>query len=163
MIIQFDLEYSTLSVESEYWTFSHITIIRTINLSPIMANAKAAAKSLWENLKDSLRMKPIQYIVWMLGWSIWTLGSLQYYALPFTLSSVATYLDVKQTKISEANTTTMIARLLGALIFGVISDQYGRKTPLMIVLVLEGIFTLGTGFIKTYGQLIGLRLMFGMV
>jgi SHS family lactate transporter-like MFS transporter len=142
---------------------SHIPDIRTINLLPIMVNVKTAAKSLWENLVDSLRMKPIQYMVWMLGWSIWTLGSLQYYSLPFTLSSVATYLDVKQTKISEANTTTMIARLLGALIFGVISDQYGRKIPLMIVLVLEGVFTLGTGFIKTYGQLIGLRLMFGMV
>ena len=82
--------------------------------------------------------------------------------LPFTLSNLATYLHVAQTKISEANTTTMISRLLGAIIFGIAADQYGRKIPLMINLLLMGVFTLGAGFIRNYGQLIGLRLLFGV-
>lgn len=111
---------------------------------------------------NTLRMKPVQALVWFCCWSCWTLGSLQFYVLPFTLSNLATYLDVAQTKISEANTTTMISRLLGAIIFGIAADQYGRKIPLMVNLLLMGVFTLGAGFIRNYGELIGLRLLFGV-
>jgi MFS transporter, SHS family, lactate transporter len=118
--------------------------------------------SLPRDFVDSVRMRPIQAMVWMLGWACWTLGSLQYYVLPFTLSNVATYMDVAQTKISEANTTSMISRALGALIFGVLADQYGRKIPLLVDLVLMGVFSLSTGFAKTYGQLIACRLLFGI-
>ncbi|CRG87020.1 Putative sialic acid transporter [Talaromyces islandicus] len=111
---------------------------------------------------DTVRMEPSQFLTWIVCWSCWTLGSLQYYVLPFTLSDVATYLDVPQTKVSEANTTTMLSRAIGALIFGIISDQYGRKIPLIIDLVFLGVFSMCTGFIKTYGQLIGCRLLFGI-
>ena len=81
--------------------------------------------------------------------------------LPFTLSELATYLEVEQTKISESNTTSMLSRSIGAVIFGIASDQYGRKIPLLVDLVLLGVFTLCTGFIHNFGQLIGVRLLFG--
>src|SRR5437016_4178537 len=67
----------------------------------------------------ALRMKPIQALVWFTCWSAWTLASLQFYLLPFTLSNIAKFLDVKQSKISEINTTTMLSRSIGAVIFGV--------------------------------------------
>ncbi|KUJ06696.1 MFS general substrate transporter [Mollisia scopiformis] len=110
----------------------------------------------------SVRMSPAQATTWLSCWSAWTLGSFQFYLLPFTLASLAKYLDVEQTKISEANTTTMLSRLLGAIIFGIASDQYGRKIPLLIDLVLVGVLTLCSGFIHTYGQLVGVRLLFGI-
>ena len=109
------------------------------------------------DLAVTLHMKPIQGLIWFTCWSCWTLGSLQYYLLPFTLAKLASYLDVKQTKISEANTVS-----IGALIFGIASDQYGRKIPMLVDLIFLGIFTLCSGFIHTYGQLIGVRLLFGM-
>ncbi|KAJ5522700.1 MFS general substrate transporter [Penicillium frequentans] len=113
-------------------------------------------------ITSTLRMKPIQALVWMTGWACWTLGSLQYYALPFVLSNVATYLDTPQTDISSANTVTMISRFLGAIIFGILSDQYGRKVPLTIDLILMCGFTIATGFANTFAQLIACRLLFGI-
>ena len=121
-----------------------------------------AVRGIPADLAYTLHMKPIQGLIWFTCWSCWTLGSLQYYLLPFTLAKLASYLDVKQTKISEANTVSMLTRSIGALIFGIASDQYGRKFPMLVDLVLLGVFTLCSGFIHTYGQLIGVRLLFGM-
>jgi SHS family lactate transporter-like MFS transporter len=111
----------------------------------------------------ALRMRLIQAVIWLSCWAAWTLGSLQFYLLPFTLAQLAKYLDVKQSKISEANTTTMLSRSIGAAIFGIASDQYGRKIPLLVDLVLMGIFSMCSGFVNTYGQLIGVRFLFGRV
>jgi SHS family lactate transporter-like MFS transporter len=108
-----------------------------------------------------LHMKPLQAFVWLACWACWTCGSMQYYVLPFTLSNVATTLHVPQAKISEANTTAMLSRSIGAVIFGVMADQYGRMVPLIIDMVLLGVFTLCTGFVQTYGQLVGCRFLFG--
>lgn len=109
----------------------------------------------------ALHMKPFQALIWFTCWSAWTIASLQFYLLPFTLSNIAKYLNVKQSRISEVNTYTMLSRSLGAVIFGVLSDQYGRKIPLLIDLVCLGVFSLCSGFIHTYSQLIGVRLLFG--
>lgn len=110
----------------------------------------------------ALRMKPVQAVTWLSCWSAWTLGSFQFYLLPFTLAKLALYLNVKQSKISEANTTTMLSRSIGAAIFGIASDQYGRKIPLLIDLVLLAVFSLCSGFVNSYGQLVGVRFLFGM-
>jgi MFS transporter, SHS family, lactate transporter len=109
----------------------------------------------------ALHMKPFQGLIWFTGWSAWTLASLQFYLLPFTLSNIAKFLDVEQSQISEVNTYTMLSRSLGAIIFGVLSDQYGRKIPLLVDLVCLGVLTLASGFIHTYAKLIGVRFLFG--
>ena len=84
-----------------------------------------------------------------------------FYLLPFTTTNLAKGLHVKQTKISEANTTSMLSRTIGAIIFGVASDQYGRKIPLLIDIVLMAVMTMCSGFIHTYGELVGVRFLFG--
>jgi SHS family lactate transporter-like MFS transporter len=106
-------------------------------------------------------MKPVQGLVWFCCWFSWLIACTQFYILPFTLSNVAKFLQVEQSKISEANTTSMLSRSIGAAIFGFASDQYGRKTPLLIDLMLLAAVTLASGFIKTYGQLVGVRFLFG--
>ncbi|RFU33115.1 hypothetical protein B7463_g3225, partial [Scytalidium lignicola] len=114
------------------------------------------------NFATALRMSPVQALVWFTCWAAWTLGSLQFYCLPFTLSNIATYLDVKQSKISEANTTAMLSRSIGAVIFGALSDQYGRKVPMITNLICMGVLTLASGFVTTYPALIGVRFTFGI-
>jgi SHS family lactate transporter-like MFS transporter len=55
----------------------------------------------------------------------------------------------------------MLSRTIGAVIFGVLADQYGRKGPLLVDLVLMAVFTLCSGFVQTYGQFVAVRLLFG--
>ncbi|PWY90222.1 MFS general substrate transporter [Aspergillus heteromorphus CBS 117.55] len=125
-------------------------------------NLLASLAALPREIASTLHMKPVQALIWLTCWACWTLGSLQYYALPFVLSDVADYLKVAQTNVSEANTTTMLSRAVGAVIFGILSDQYGRKIPMLVDLVLMCGFTVATGFSQNFGQLIGFRLLFGV-
>ncbi|KAH8652182.1 major facilitator superfamily domain-containing protein [Xylariales sp. PMI_506] len=110
----------------------------------------------------SLRMNRKQALIWLCSWWCWTLASMGFYILPYTLSDVAKSLGVPQSEISEANTTSMLSRSIGAVIFGVLADQYGRRMPLIADLILIAVFTLCSGFVHTYGQFVGCRFLFGV-
>ncbi len=59
-------------------------------------------------------------------------------------------------------TVTLMLRSVGALIFGVISDRYGRKWPMMINLGLFIVLELATGFCNTLPQFLGVRALYGI-
>lgn len=48
------------------------------------------------------------------------------------------------------------------VIFGVLSDRFGRKWPLVINLVIVSILELGAGFVTTFSQFLALRSLFGI-
>jgi MFS transporter, SHS family, lactate transporter len=47
-------------------------------------------------------------------------------------------------------------------LFGVFSDRYGRKWPLVFNVVLVGILEPGAGFVQTFKQFLALRSLFGI-
>jgi len=53
-------------------------------------------------------------------------------------------------------------RSVGAAIFGVLGDRYGRKWPYIANLVLLIIFEMSTGFVQTYSQFLAVRALFGI-
>lgn len=59
-------------------------------------------------------------------------------------------------------TVTLMLRSAGALIFGVISDRYGRKWTMISNLVLFIILELGAGFCQTLPQFLGARALYGI-
>jgi SHS family lactate transporter-like MFS transporter len=52
-------------------------------------------------------------------------------------------------------------RPLGAAIFGLAADRYGRRMPFMINNALLIVFELATGFCQTYRQFLAVRALFG--
>ncbi|KAG5634387.1 hypothetical protein DXG03_005944, partial [Asterophora parasitica] len=48
------------------------------------------------------------------------------------------------------------------ILFGVLSDRFGRKWPLVANLVLISILQLGGGFVQTFKQFLALRSLFGV-
>jgi SHS family lactate transporter-like MFS transporter len=48
------------------------------------------------------------------------------------------------------------------VIFGILSDRFGRKWPLVANLVLVAILELGAGFVQTFPQFLALRSLFGV-
>lgn len=64
--------------------------------------------------------------------------------------------------ITTAITLTLLFRSLGALIFGVLADRFGRKWTLVGNLLLIAVFELGSGFCNTYAQFLAVRSLFGV-
>ena len=48
------------------------------------------------------------------------------------------------------------------VVFGILSDRFGRKWPLVWNLVLVSILELGAGFVQTFQQFLALRSLFGI-
>ena len=53
-------------------------------------------------------------------------------------------------------------RSVGAAIFGILGDRYGRKYPYIANLVLLIIFEMCTGFVQTFPQFLAVRALFGI-
>src|SRR5213079_836117 len=64
--------------------------------------------------------------------------------------------------IALSITLTLAFRPVGAFIFGLLADRYGRKLPLMIDLVFYSIVEVATGFAKNYTTFMILRALFGI-
>lgn len=53
-------------------------------------------------------------------------------------------------------------RPLGAIVFGIAGDRFGRKWPLVVNILLFSVVELATGFVQTYTQFIAVRCLFGI-
>ncbi|KAI0904540.1 major facilitator superfamily domain-containing protein [Ustulina deusta] len=114
------------------------------------------------HLASSLRMSKLSALSFFTSWLCWTVACMHFYCLPYSMEAVAKSLGVPQSTVSEANTTSLLTRSVGAAIFGIVADQYGRKIAILIDLVLLGVFTLSSGFVHTSAQLIAVRVLFGV-
>lgn len=54
-------------------------------------------------------------------------------------------------------TLVLMFRSLGAVVFGFISDTYGRDSAYMTCVGLFVVLEISTGFVKTYAQFLGVR------
>src|SRR5208283_2391827 len=53
-------------------------------------------------------------------------------------------------------------RPVGAMIFGVMSDRYGRRLPMMINIVFFAVMSALSGLAPTFGAFLILRMLFGI-
>lgn len=66
-------------------------------------------------------------------------------------------------RFSDRITLTLLFRPLGAVIFGLLSDRFGRKWPLIADLICCSILSLGTAFTgHSFGAFLGVRCLFGI-
>lgn len=59
-------------------------------------------------------------------------------------------------------TVTLMLRSVGALIFGALSDRYGRKWPMIINLALFIVLELGSGFCRNLSEFLAVRSLYGI-
>ena len=64
--------------------------------------------------------------------------------------------------VRQGLTVTLMLRSVGALIFGTMSDRYGRKYPMIICLCLFIVLELASGFCNTLPQFLGVRSLYGI-
>jgi SHS family lactate transporter-like MFS transporter len=96
------------------------------------------------------------------GFLAWTCDAFDFFSTVLTLNELAVTFDESLTSISLGVTFALMSRPLGAAIFGIAADWFGRKWPFVINNLLLIIFELATGFCQTYQQFLAVRALFGI-
>src|SRR5881409_3725648 len=96
------------------------------------------------------------------GFLGWTLDAFDFFLVVMTLTAISKEFGKPDAAIALSLTVTLAFRPVGAFIFGLMADRYGRKLPLMIDLVFFSIIEVATGFAQNYTQFMILRALFGI-
>lgn len=85
-----------------------------------------------------------------------------FHTVSLSLSRLAVYYDQHREHIATSITLTLLFRSVGAAIFGIAGDLYGRKWPMIINLVIIAALQLATAFCETFSEFLGVRALFGI-
>lgn len=96
------------------------------------------------------------------GFLGWTLDAFDFFILTLVLDDVAAAFGRTRPQIALAITLTLAMRPVGAIIFGLMADRYGRRLPLMLNVIFYAIVSVLCGIAPNYGVFLGLRMLFGV-
>jgi SHS family lactate transporter-like MFS transporter len=109
--------------------------------------------------KSLSRDQRTTFVACFLGW---TLDAFDFFLLPFALGAVAQEFGRSIREVTFGITLTLLMRPLGALIFGLLGDRFGRRVPLMIDIIFYSAMELLTAFSPTFTVFLVLRGLFGI-
>src|SRR5439155_18969931 len=92
----------------------------------------------------------------------WTLDAFDFFVLVFLVDTLAAQFAVAKSDIVWTLTATLAMRPLGALLFGLLADRYGRRKPLMANVVFFSLVELLCGFAPNYTVFLVLRTVYGI-
>ena len=108
-----------------------------------------------------MAMTSVQRNVVVAGFLGWTLDAFDFFVLIFAAKAIATDFNVPQKDVVFAVTLTLMARPLGAFVFGLLAEKYGRRPMLMLDVALFSVFELASAFVPNLTMLFVVRLLFG--
>jgi SHS family lactate transporter-like MFS transporter len=108
------------------------------------------------------RLTPVQrntFIACFLGWS---LDAFDFFILTFCISALATQFQAKVSAVTEAVFVTLAFRPVGAFLFGMMADRFGRRVTLMVDIIAYSVFELASAFAPSLKVFIVTRALFGI-
>src|SRR3954447_26801663 len=75
------------------------------------------------------------------GFLGWTLDAFDFFVLTFVVQDVATAFGKSRPDILLTVSLALAMRPIGALIFGLIADRYGRRLPLMLNVIFYAVIS----------------------
>src|SRR5579884_1746254 len=96
------------------------------------------------------------------GFLGWTLDAFDFFVVVFLVDTLATEFGVSKAKLVLTITATLAMRPLGAIIFGLLADRYGRRRPLMANVIFFSVIELLCGFAPNYTTFLVLRAIYGI-
>src|SRR5712671_6612777 len=96
------------------------------------------------------------------GFLGWTLDAFDFFVLTFVIQDVATAFGKSRPDIALTVGLALVTRPIGAIIFGLIADRYGRRLPLMLNVIFYAVISVACGFAPNYMTFVILRLLFGI-
>jgi SHS family lactate transporter-like MFS transporter len=92
----------------------------------------------------------------------WALDALDFFLLTFVLIPVAHDFGRSIPQVAFAITLTLMMRPVGAFIFGLLGDRFGRRIPLMADIIFYSLMELLTAFAPNFTVFLILRALFGI-
>jgi MFS transporter, SHS family, lactate transporter len=92
----------------------------------------------------------------------WTLDAFDFFILVMVMQAVAADFHRSIPAIALTLTASLATRPLGALIFGLMADRYGRRLPLMLDIILYSVVEFCSGLAPSYAVFLVLRLIYGI-
>ncbi len=92
----------------------------------------------------------------------WTMDSLDYFILIFCVTAISNDFATKPSQVLGAVFLTQAFRPVGALVFGMLADRYGRRPILMINILSFSVIELACAFAPSLTVLMVLRALFGI-
>jgi SHS family lactate transporter-like MFS transporter len=96
------------------------------------------------------------------GFLGWTLDAFDFFVVVFLIGALSHQFGVGKKEIVLTLAITLFTRPIGAVIFGLLADRYGRRTPLMINVIYFSVIDLFCGFAPNFTVFLILRALFGI-
>ncbi|HTQ62874.1 MAG TPA: MFS transporter [Candidatus Solibacter sp.] len=96
------------------------------------------------------------------GFLGWTLDAFDFFVVTLMYDVLAKQFGVSKSDIILTTFATLAMRPIGALIFGVLSDRYGRRLPLMANVIYFSVVEVMCGFSPNYKFFFVMRALYGI-
>src|SRR5579863_10021462 len=106
--------------------------------------------------------KPGSHHAVLAGFLGWTLDAFDFFVIVFLYDTLSHQFGVSKKAIVFTTTATLALRPVGAFLFGLLADRFGRRIPLMANVIYFSIIELACGFAPNYTAFLILRAMFGI-
>ncbi|KAI1463249.1 MFS general substrate transporter [Daldinia caldariorum] len=102
------------------------------------------------------------WIYFLVGLFAWTADAFDFHALAIQTVKLSRYYERSKTDITTAITLTLLLRSVGAAVFGLLGDRFGRKWPMVTNLIFLGLLQIATIYSVTFQQFLAVRSLFGL-
>jgi len=113
-------------------------------------------------VRDFRRLTAAQRHTFLAAFMGWTLDSLDFFLLIFCIKAIAGEFQAQPSAVLGAVFLTQAFRPVGAIVFGMLADRYGRRPVLMVNILSFSVIELACAFAPSLTVLLGLRALFGL-
>ena len=92
----------------------------------------------------------------------WTLDAFDFFLVAFCLTAIGKEFHQSDKAVAFSVSLTLAFRPVGAFIFGLLADRYGRRLPMMIDLIFYSVVEVATGLAPNFTTFLVLRALFGI-
>jgi MFS transporter, SHS family, lactate transporter len=92
----------------------------------------------------------------------WTLDAFDFFIVVMVLTEISKEFNRSNAELAFTITVTLAFRPVGAFIFGLLADRYGRRIPLMIDVTFYSFIEIASGLAPNYATFLVLRALFGI-
>lgn len=112
------------------------------------------------SLMAQLSLKDWAFFI--VGFFSWAADAYDFHSLSIQQVKFSNFYKVSKTDVSTAITLTLLLRSVGAAIFGLAGDKWGRKWPMVANMIILGLLQIATIYSTTFQQFLAVRALFGL-